>query len=197
LVDNASTKDYPAAIYDEHYRMKKTSFFYLDGVLHLRKRVNRSLNIVYCVRYNHTDYYKASLRPEALPEDFREDVAYPWSDVKKRQKPAYTMREVAKLVNRNPRTIRNLFSKKKLPKPQIAYGKSGKGYWQLYSEEDVFAIRDYFAEQHQGRPRRDGMITTWNVPTREQLREQMGHVKMLYVMNEEGQPVPVWLAEEF
>jgi hypothetical protein len=196
-VDNKSTKDYAATVYDEHWRMKGTSFFYLDGVLHQRKRVNRALNIVYCVKFNFVDYHRPLGRELVLPPDFREDVAYPWTMVRKAQKPAYMMSNVARLLNRNPRTIRNLIYREKIPKPQTAYGPSGRGYWQLYSEEDIFMIRDYFAESHRGRPRKDGMITTWNVPTREQLREKMGHVKMLYVMNDEGEPVPVWLAEEF
>lgn len=178
---NYSTKDYREREFDPSKSfVKNTSFFFLDGVLHKKLRANRSLNIMYCMKY---------------PE--RKEIAYPLDLIKKNQKRAYRISEVGKMVNRNPRTIWNAFMDDKIPKPQKANGKSGKVYWMFFTEEQVWQIRDYYASVHQGRPRKDKQVTTWNVPTREQLREDMGHARMLYVKNEDGEMVPVWIAEEY
>jgi hypothetical protein len=160
--------------------VKASTYFYLDGILHKRVRVNRALNIVYCIKF---------------PECDR--VAYPWTEVKKRQKRALRISEVALLVDRSPRSVHTAFMEDKIPKPQKAITKTGAGYWYFFSEDDVMTVRDYFAQLHRGRPRKDKMITSWNVPTKEQLREAMGKTRALYVKNDEGEIVPVWIAEEY
>jgi len=195
-VENRSVKDYPRTIFDEHWRMRGTSFFFLDGVLHQKKRINRAINVIYCVKFNYVEHHTALGRHLILPPDFREDVAYPWTEVRRRQRPAFVMSEASKLLNRTPRTIKDLWKKGKLPKPHCAYGPHGRGYSFVYSEDDMMAMRDYFAEIHRGRPRKDKMITTVDVPSKEQLRAAMGHARVLYVMNDDGEPVPIWLAEE-
>ena len=180
LKNNYSTTVYKEKTVDKDGKLMKSSFFFLDGVLHRRLRVNRSLNIVYCMKY---------------PE--RDTVAYPWTDVKKRQKKALRMSEVAKMINRHPRRVYQAFMDDKIPQPARCVGKSGRTYWYMFNEDDVMDIRDYFASIHRGRPRKDKMITTHNVPTREEVRVSLGKAKALYVRNDEGEMVPVWIAEEY
>jgi hypothetical protein len=155
-------------------------YFFLDGVLHRKVRINRALDLIYCVKY-----------PEYVM------VAYPWRETRKKQRRAYTTTEVCALVNRGKRQLRLHIERGNIKPPHRAQRPGGKGWWYFFSEEDIMEIREFFAGVHYGRPRKDGMVTSFKVPPREQLRRDLGKTRTVYVKNDEGELVPVWLAEEY
>lgn len=157
----------------------KTRFYFLNGDLFKVVRVDRSANT--CYLYN---------------LQTKENKMFLYSDFKKFRKNAYKMNRVSKLLNRHPDRIRKAIWEEKVSKPLlIKSGPSGGRYW--FTEDDIRGLRDYFATVHRGRPRKDGVIVTHNVPAKDELEALLGNKQMLYVKNKNGDFVPVWKAEEF
>jgi hypothetical protein len=152
-------------------------YFFLNGKLHKMIYVDKAQNLCHAL----------------LLED-NKLMSYIYSDVKKMHKKAFTIGEVALLVNRHKNRIREAMDNDSLPFPQSIPGKRKTYMW---SEDEVLDVRDYFASVHRGRPRKDGISKSWNVPTIEELRSKMLRETTLYVQNDEGKFIPLWKAEGF
>jgi hypothetical protein len=121
-------------------------------------------------------------------------LKYPYKAMKKNMKKAYSIGEVAKIINRHPDRIRSAIRDGELPDAQRA-GPSGKKYWK---DDDILNIQDYFANVHFGRPRNDGAITPKrNSVTKEEVDAKLGRRQVLYVQNDDGEFIPVWRTVEF
>jgi hypothetical protein len=126
-------------------------------------------------------------------------VAYNYTDVQKNKKHAYSISEVAKLINRHVDTIKRHLRSGDIKKPQQAYSledktKLGRYY---FSDKDIKDIRDFFKTVHIGRPRIDGQITASNIPSKAELDAMLRNETVLYVKGTNGDFVPVWKQPEW
>ena len=121
-------------------------------------------------------------------------LRYPYRAIKPSMGTAYTIGEVAKIVNRHPDRIRVGMVDGNITIPQRS-GPTGKYY---FSANDIIDIQDHFANVHFGRPRNDGAITPKrNTVTKEEVDPRLGRREVLYVQNDDGEFIPVWRTMEF
>ena len=116
------------------------------------------------------------------------------SDFKNKREKAYTVNDTAKLVNRHKKYMPSLMKKGLIPHPMGAQ-KGGKPEWQVrsyYSASQVRDIRDTLASFGAGRPRKDGLITNNQTPTRQELTRRMGDGILTYTRTDDGRFIPVW-----
>jgi len=116
------------------------------------------------------------------------------SDFKKNRERAYTVGETAQLVNRHKKYMPSLMNRGVVPKPTGSQ-KGGETGWQVrsyYSESQVRDIRDILATYHQGRPRKDKLITNDITPSSQELTRRMGDGILTYTRTEDGRFIPVW-----
>lgn len=116
------------------------------------------------------------------------------ADFKKNREKAYTVKETAELVNRHRKYLPRLMQSGTIPYPTGAQEGGGNkfGIRSYYSESQVHEIRDILASFHTGRPRKDGLITNDNTPTKQELTRRMGDGILTYTRSENGDFVPVW-----
>jgi hypothetical protein len=116
------------------------------------------------------------------------------ADFKKNRERAYSVNETAKLVNRHRKYLPRLMQSGKIPYP-IGASKDGKTGFRIrayYSESMVHEIRDILASTHNGRARKDGLITNDTTPTKQELTRRMGDGMLTYAKTPEGEFVPLW-----
>ena len=65
------------------------------------------------------------------------------------------------------------------------------------SEDDVMLVREFLSTLHRGRPRKDGLITSKNVPTKQELRAKIKNEVVLYQQTSDGEFIPVWKQPEW
>ena len=78
------------------------------------------------------------------------------------------------------------------PKGCSKDGKTGFQIRSYYSESQVREMRDIIGSIHQGQPRKDGLITNNNTPTKQELTRRMGDGILTYTKTEDGRFIPVW-----
>ncbi len=156
----------------------QTRIYFLNGVLYKIVKVDRSANICYLYEFESKEVKK-----------------FMYSDFKKFRKTAYKMNRVSKFLNRHPDRIRRAIWNGSVTKPLLIKNKDAGIYW--FTEENIHELRDYFAGVHRGRPRKDGIVVSHNVPTKDELEALLGNKQMLYIKNKNGDFIPVWRAEEF
>jgi len=116
------------------------------------------------------------------------------TDFKKNRERAFTVGETAMLVNRHKKYMPSLMKRGVIPFPTGSQ-KGGERGWQVrsyYSESQVHEIRDILATYHQGRPRKDNLITNDITPTRQELTRRIGSGILTYTRTEDGRFVPIW-----
>lgn len=116
------------------------------------------------------------------------------SDFKKNRERAYTVGETADLVNRHKKYMPSLMKRGVIPFPTGSQ-KGGARGWQVrsyYSESQVREIRNILASYHQGRPRKDKLITNDITPSPQELTRRMGDGILTYTKTEDGRFIPVW-----
>lgn len=122
---------------------------------------------------------------------------YPYAEVERRKQNAIKITELAKMLNRHSKTIHRHIQEGNIPRPQQEYAiHSGNPGAFFFSEDDAMAVRDFFATVHMGNKRKDGKVTPFRIPTREQLRSMMDSGKILYV-KEDDEFVPIWRAQDW
>lgn len=161
---------------------RKLLYFYLNNSLHRALQVNKPDDTM-------------------IAWDFVEGkrVAYNYVDVQRNKKHAYSISEVAKLLNRHVDTIKRHLRAGDFPKPQQAYAlddkdKLGRYY---FSELDIKNLREFFKTVHIGRPRKDGNVTASNIPSKAELEAMLKNETVLYVKGKDGDFVPVWKQPEW
>lgn len=161
---------------------RRVLYFYLNNVLHKTLEINRTENLIIAF-----DFEKGKR------------VAYNYTDVKKNRKHAYSISEVARLINRHVDTIKRHLRNGNIKKPQQAYALDNKENLGRYyfTDEDIKQVREFFKTIHIGRPRNDGGITASNIPSKVELEAMLRNETVLYVKDKDGEFVPVWKAPEW
>lgn len=160
-------------------RKRNKLHFFLNGDLHRQLRVNRGKDLL--VAWN-------------FPQSKKDSFSY--TDVLRRKKRAFTTKEAAALVQRKGLAVQRALQSGDINEPQCSYSletRRKKEYW--WSEEDILGLLDYFASKHRGRPRNDGEITVWNLPTPRELRAMINDEDVLYVKKGDIF-VPTWRAPD-
>lgn len=123
----------------------------------------------------------------------RIEICFIYEFKTKREK-AYTVAEMAKLLNYHRKYIPMLIKKQLIPAP-VGSTVGGKSEFQkraYYSESQIRDIRDILATIHIGQPRKDGLITNNKIPTRQELTRRMGDGILTYTKTEDGRYIPIW-----
>lgn len=158
-------------------KSKRLRYFFLNGELHRKLHISRASNLITAWNY-----------PQA------KRVSYIWTDTKKNMQNAYTISQVAAMINRHRNRILENIENGNIRRPSQTYTldekKSPVKY--LMSEDDIMEVRDFFASVHVGRPRKDGLITSKRLPTRQELRASLKNEVLLYQKTEDGDFIPVW-----
>lgn len=165
-------------------KSKPLRYFYLDVadhglLLHKKLQINRAKDIIVTWCY---------------PLEKR--VAYTYSDLRKRKQPAFSTKEVAAMMNRQPLALKRAMQRGDVEKPQFMYPLTDKTKRVRYfwSEPDIMKVHEYFSSVHFGRPRKDGMITSYKMPTAREVRAMIHQETVLYVRNDNGDFIPTWKA---
>lgn len=163
-------------------KKKPLRYFYLNGQLHKKLQINRP---------------KDTITTWCYPLHKR--VAYTYSEVRRKKEPAFTTRQAAALLNRTPRALEAVMAKGDVEPPQFMYPLQNQTKVEAYywSPQDVYDLHEYFCNVHYGRPRKDGMITPYKMPTLRELRALINQETILYVENDDGQFVPTWKANDY
>lgn len=165
----------------ERKKRGQVRYFYVNGHLHKRLSVNRSADLMTA-----WDYVDGKRKMYVL------------SDVRKRMQHAFGVSDAARILNRHRMTITKYISQGLVPEPQrirdMFTGEPGK---HVLSEDDIFNLHEYMLTVHYGRPRKDGLITNLDMPTREQLKALVKQQVMLYIEDDKGNFVPVWKEQVF
>jgi len=163
--------------------------FFINGEFHEIVNINRSAGMIRAYNFS-TDKV----------------VTYSISDYKKFRQQAYTIGNVSRLIARDITSIWKAVDRGDVTRPymlplkedagkgKFAVGRSGVFY---FSEDNIYEIRNYFASVHKGRPRADGAITSYKVPTVEELDALLGKREMVYVKDKKGNFVPIWKRIDF
>lgn len=163
--------------------------FFINGEFHEMVNVNKAAGMIRAYNYSNDKV-----------------VTYSIADYKKFRQQAYTMGNVCKLIGRDKTSIWKAIDRGDIERPfmlplnnnagkgKFAAGRSGVFY---FSEDDIYKIRDYFASIHKGRPRADGAITPYNIPSVEELDALLGKREMVYVQDKKGNFVPIWKRVDF
>lgn len=163
-------------------KTKPLRYFYLNGMLHKKLQINRG---------------KDTIMTWCYPLGKR--VAYTYSDVRKNKEPAFTTEEVAAMMNREPLAVHRALGRGDIDPPQAVYAMMDRDrvIKYMWSEEDIMKVHEYFSNVHYGRPRKDGMITSYKMPSKREVRAMIHQETVLYVKNDDGEFVPTWKAQEF
>lgn len=159
----------------------KLEYFYLGDDLHRRLFINRG-----------TDTIKAWNYPK------EKMMVYVYSDVLKRQRRAFTTKEVGQMLNRGRRTLEYAIINGMIERPQVTYGidENKRQYQYMWSEKDIMALHAYLSTVHLGRPRKDGEVVPMHLPTPRELRAMINDENVLYI--KQGDTfIPSWRAKDF
>ena len=161
---------------------KRWNYFYLNGHLHKTLETNRSDNMM--VAWNFVEGKR---------------VAYVLSDAYRRRQRAYSISQVAKILDKHVDTIKRHLRAGNIKKPQHVYSLDGvhKIIRYLFSEDDIREIHAFFKTVHRGRPRDDGKVTVHNLISPAELEALLRNEKVLYTKDAEGEFVPVWKQPEW
>lgn len=164
-------------------------YFYLGDNLYRTVRVEKERDTVYCF-----DYQKYDDEGKG-PDDCI--VMMPWIETRKRMQRAWTLREAAGLLWREPGTLRIYI------RSGILEHKRGGRVWRLpedrmyqrailLNKRMILDFHDYLINTHAYRPRRDGYITPKEVPPRPILEASMAEGGDYYIKTDHGEFIPVW-----
>lgn len=118
---------------------------------------------------------------------------YGWTDVKRTMQNAFTITDAAELLGVHRMTVDTYIRENRVETPQRTYDLSTRvpGRY-FFSEDGVLDLHTAMSETHQGRPRKDGLVTNNNVPNRSQVRTLVRQGDVLYTKDESGEFVPIW-----
>lgn len=163
-------------------RPRKINYFYLNKNLHRRLHINRGADTITTWCY-----------------PLHKRVAYTYSDVKRRMEPAYTTKEVGQMLNRGRLTLEHAILNGDIEEPQFTYGlnEHKKKFKYMWHEDNIMEAHAFLSTVHKGRPRKDGLVTPYRLPTARELRAMIRQQEILYVKDDNGEFRPVWQAEDF
>lgn len=165
-------------------KTKPLRYFFYRGDLHKKIHIHRPNDIITAWNYRTATVEK-----------------YVYSDVRRNGGVAFSTAQVAKMVNRTTKTIKECIIYGRIPRPQYTYNIEAPAdkraaYAYYWSEKDIMDLHAYLITVHRGRPRNDGLVTPNNLPTASELRAMIRQGTVFYVkVGDEF--VPTWRAETF
>jgi hypothetical protein len=160
---------------------KKWKYFFLD------KKLYRLVRVIYS-------------RDEAVALCLEDGTMrmFAWSDVRRHASRGFTIGQVSKIIGRTTRQIHNYIMAGEIEAQGMLYAPTdGRPVRRIFSEEDIFDIQEIMSNKHIGRPRKDGLIKPKNVLGKSDVRVAVKHDMQLYARTEDGEFVPVYLAEDW
>ena len=116
-------------------------------------------------------------------------VLYSYSQVKKNMETAYTVVQVASLLNRHRVTIQEYILNEKVATPQKIYpiGQPDSERWSQYmfNQKNILDIHQHILDSGHSK----------EVPSKTELQALLKNNLVLYTKTEDGKFVPVWKAE--
>lgn len=115
-------------------------------------------------------------------------VLYSYSQVEKEMSTAYSIAQVAQILNRHRVTIQDYILEGKIRAPHKIYpiGKTDSSWFKyMFSEKEILDIHQFIIDAGYS----NGM------PSRSELRALLKHNMILYTKSSDGNFVPVWKAE--
>ena len=161
---------------------KKPRYLYVNGDLHKVLRVNRSEDLLYAWNY---------------PKGKR--VAYVWSETQKTMQRAFSVTEVAALFGRNPFVIKQYILDGEIKQVQKTYTldeRRNPGKY-FFSEDDIRMLWEFLSGRNLGRPRKDGELVQYPLPSKAELEAMLKHETILYMKDASGDFMPVWKQPEW
>jgi hypothetical protein len=153
-------------------KSKELRYFFLNQKIHKVIRSSRS---------------KDELVAWCYPDKKR--MLYSYSQVKKYMETAYSVKQVAAMLNRHRVTIQDYILDGKVITPQKIYpiGDPDNPNWSKYmfSESDILDMHQHILDSGHSS----------DVPTKAELLGLLKHNLILYTKTEDGKFVPVWKAE--
>jgi len=151
---------------------KKFLYFFLNDKIHKVIKASRSRDEL--IAWSYID---------------KKRMLYSYSQVEKNMQNAYSMTQVAKILNKHKVTIEDYILDGKIRAPQKIYpiGDPENKNWSKYmfSESDILDLHQFILDV--------GYPT--EIPSRTELIAILKHNLILYTKTEEGKFVPVWKAE--
>jgi hypothetical protein len=116
-------------------------------------------------------------------------VMYSYSQVKKNMETAYTVVEVASMLNKHRVTIQEYILNEKVATPQKIYpiGQPDSENWSQYmfNQKNILDIHEHILDSGHSK----------EIPSKAELQALLKNNLILYTKTEEGKFVPVWKAE--
>lgn len=153
-------------------KSKSLQYFFLNDKIHKVLKSSRS---------------KDELIAWCYPDKKR--VMYSYSQVKKNMESAYTVVEVADMLNKHRVTIQEYILNEKVSTPQKIYpiGQPDSVTWSKYmfNQKNILDIHQHILDSGHSK----------EVPSRTEIQALLKNNLVLYTKTEEGKFVPVWKAE--
>ena len=116
-------------------------------------------------------------------------VMYSYSQVKKNMETAYTVVEVASMLNKHRVTIQEYILNEKVATPQKIYpiGQPDSENWSQYmfNQKNILDIHEHILDSGHSK----------EIPSKAELQALLKNNLVLYTKTEDGKFVPVWKAE--
>lgn len=164
--------DIRAVSMDEYNRrppldLSRRKVWFLNGCLVRKHKQKRHEGIL--ILFNITD------------DQFESVLVEDWIRARRR---AFTVTEVAYILNRHPKSLPRLAKQGKIPPPMGASkdGVRGLGIRSYWSEDEVYDIRAIMASNPNAA----------NLPTIQEVRHKMGDEILHYTKDSSGRIVPIW-----
>jgi hypothetical protein len=115
-------------------------------------------------------------------------------EFKKKRKRAFTVKEAALLLNFHPKSLPRLVKTGMLPEPigSLPGGARAFHHASYYEEDTIIEARNIMSKVHQGKARKDGLITNNKTPTEQELRYAMGDGILVYTKDSSGRFIPIF-----
>jgi hypothetical protein len=152
-------------------------WFFIDGRLHKRLRVDRSNDLLHCWDFG-----------------TQREVAYSLYAAKLKMRPCYSTKQASEFLNRYKFTLLRYVEDGSLREPAMALlpnQKRQKTTRYRWSEDDIMAARDFLATM------KNDEAPAKPVPSRRELRALLNDEETLYVKGPDGNFVPTWRAKDF
>lgn len=150
---------------------KNFRYFFLNSKIHKVIRSSRS---------------KDELVAWCYPDKKR--VLYSFIDAQKNMETAYTIKQVAEMLNKHKITIEDYILEGKVQRPQKIYSIGNpEGKWSkfMFHESNILDIHQHILDSGHSK----------NIPSKTELKALLKHNMILYTKTGEGNFVPVWKAE--
>jgi hypothetical protein len=159
----------------------RLTYFFVNDQLHKKLHINRAKDMLTAWNY---------------PRGQRVKLNY--TDTLRMHEKAFTTRQVAEMMNRQILAVELAITKGNIPAPQHSYGinEARNKFAYFWREKDIVGLHEYLSNVQRGRPRKDGLVTPWHLPTPRELRAMIHDEAILYV-KQGDQFVPTWKAKDF